>query len=85
MSKDLHMETQEQLLAKAPTAISLELVQIEYKFLGWDNSWSIKPPELILCKEAKHERRYFYQGRRGLNNTVVCDKCRYYYKYDSSD
>jgi hypothetical protein len=61
------------------------LVEQEYKFLGWDNSWNRPQPELRPCKEAKHERRYFFQGRRGLNNTVVCDICKYYYKSDSSD
>jgi hypothetical protein len=85
MSKDLHLETQEEQLAKEPTVITLKLVEEEYKFLGWDNSWNRPQPELRPCKEAKHERRYFFQGRRGLNNTVVCDICKYYYKSDSSD
>ena len=85
MSKDLHLEMQEKQLAKEPTAITLKLVEEEYKFLGWANSWNRLQPELRPCKEAKHERRYFFQGKKGLNNTVACDICRYYYKYDSSD
>jgi hypothetical protein len=85
MSKDLHLETQEQQLAKEPTAISLELVEREYNFLGWENGWSKSPPELLLCKEAKHQRRHSFRGNRGHDNTVSCDICRYYFKYDSSD
>ena len=85
MSKDLFMEVKEEELAKEETAISLALVEKEYKFLGWENAWSMKPPEVLPCKNDKHERRYFYRGRRGEDNTVVCDKCKYYFKYDSSD
>lgn len=85
MSKDLYMETQEEQLSKEPSAISLELVELEYKFLGWENGWTHRPIELKPCKEAKHELRRYSMGNRGLENIIVCDTCRYYFKYDSSD
>lgn len=85
MSKDLHMETQEELLAKEPTAITLEFIEREYKFLGWENGWNSPKPELDVCKDAKHERRHSFRGNRGHDNTVSCDICKYYFKYDSSD
>jgi hypothetical protein len=85
MSKDLFMEVKEEQLAKEETAITLEMVEMEYKFLGWENGWSIKPPEVLPCKNDKHQRRHFFRGRRGEDNTVACDICKYYFKYDSSD
>jgi hypothetical protein len=85
MSKDLFMEIKEEELSKEETAISLETVENTYKFLGWENGWNSPIPELDVCHEAKHKRRFSSKGNRGHENTVSCDICKYYFKYDSSD
>jgi hypothetical protein len=58
------------------------------KFLGWANGWSDDPDEVKLCKEEKH-RVTDQSDAPGVPykcfvHTVTCDKCGYYYKYDSS-
>jgi hypothetical protein len=85
MSKDLFMEMQEEQLAKKETAISIEMADATFKSLGWENAWDRTPQELIDCKKLNHTRRRYAHDRRGFENTVQCDICKYYYKYDSSD
>ena len=85
MSKDLFMEMQEEQLAKKETAISIEMADATFKSLGWENAWNKTPQELIDCKKLNHTRRRYAHDRRGFENTVQCDICKYYYKYDSSD
>ena len=85
MSKDLFMEMQEEQLAKTETAISIEMADATFKSLGWENAWDKTPQELIDCKKLNHPRRRYAHDRRGFENTVQCDICKYYYKYDSSD
>jgi len=85
MSKDLFMEMQEEQLAKKETAISIEMADATFKSLGWENAWDKTPQELIDCKKLNHTRRRYAHDRRGFENTVQCDICKYYYKYDSSD
>jgi len=66
--------------------INAELKEKNYKFLDWANSWVNDPPEVIKCSTEKctHHRSYS-RGNQGYENIVVCDKYKYYYKYDSSD
>lgn len=85
MSKDLFMLMQEEQLAKKETAISIEMADATFKSLGWENAWDKTPQELIDCKKLNHLRRRYTHDRRGFENTVQCDICKYYYKYDSSD
>ena len=85
MSKDLFMMMQEEQLAKKETAISIEMADATFKSLGWENAWDKTPQELIDCKKLNHHRRRYAHDRRGFENTVQCDICKYYYKYDSSD
>ena len=85
MSKDLFMEMQEEQLAKRETARSIEMADATFKSLGWENAWDKTPQELIDCKKLNHPRRRYAHDRRGFENTVQCDICKYYYKYDSSD
>lgn len=85
MSKDLFMETQEEQLAKEETAISFEMGDKTFNFLGWQNEWDKTPLELIECKKLNHTKRLYAHDRRGFENTVQCDICKFYFKYDSSD
>ena len=85
MSKDLFMLIQEEQLAKKETAISIEMADATFKSLGWENAWDKTPQELIDCKKLNHTIRRYAHDRRGFENTVQCDICKYYYKYDSSD
>jgi len=55
-----------------------------YKNLGWMNSWTSMKPEYTKCRELKHEVEHS-GDRRGIENKVVCHKCKIYWKYDSSD
>jgi hypothetical protein len=42
-------------------------------------------PEYCSCVEANHPRHEVSRGNRGYENTVSCDICKIYWKYDSSD
>jgi hypothetical protein len=66
----------------APT--DKELEKLGYKFLGWANGWSENPEELEKCHHFSHPYREISYSNRGLDHTVWCDICKFYYKYDSS-
>lgn len=42
-------------------------------------------PEYATCYELKHKTDEVQHSIRGYENTVSCDICKIYYKYDSSD
>lgn len=42
-------------------------------------------PEYTACEEAKHHRDHLQHNQRGSENTVSCDICKIYWKYDCSD
>jgi len=55
--------------------------------LGWANSWKEEPGLVEKCRSLGHERRGWDAGppNRGLEHVVICDICKYVYRYDSSD
>lgn len=59
----------------------------EMRNLGWANGWTEIPPEVKRCRELGHQPSHVDQGppNRGLEHVVSCDRCRYVYRYDSSD
>jgi len=69
-----------------PHDIDRKLKEANYKSLGWANGWGEKYPEEIeKCVELKHHRNDVSHNMRGTENTVSCDICKIYYKYDCSD
>lgn len=42
-------------------------------------------PEYANCIEQKHVRHEIQHNSRGSENTVSCDVCKIYWKYDCSD
>lgn len=45
-----------------------------------------KHPEWHICQmEHKHKTDEVYHSPRGTENTVSCDVCKIYWKYDCSD
>lgn len=42
-------------------------------------------PEYGKCRELKHAKDEIQHNPRGSENTVSCDECKIYYKYDCSD
>lgn len=42
-------------------------------------------PEYGKCRDLKHRRIEVQHNNRGSENTVSCDICKIYWKYDSSD
>jgi len=42
-------------------------------------------PEYRHCIDAKHHRDNIQHNPRGSENTVSCDICKIYWKYDCSD
>lgn len=63
-----------------------ELNQKGYTFLGWQNGWGNKRDvKYINCLDQNHKRKEIQHNRRGSENTVICDICKIYWKYDCSD
>ena len=63
-----------------------ELKEAGYQNLGWMNGWDGKDPEIYTkCRMKKHILEYVSYSHRGYDNTLYCDECKYYAKYDSSD
>lgn len=57
-----------------------------YKFLWWENWWMThKTEEYKLCHELGHKRDEVEHSHRWSENTVSCDICKIYWKYDCSD
>jgi hypothetical protein len=71
----------------------------EFKFLGWVNDWDAPadldvfgtdgqspptPPAYRVCRSSGHNRDEVRHSIRGSENTVSCDTCKVYWKYDSS-
>lgn len=42
-------------------------------------------PEYGKCRRLKHETDEIQHNQRGSENTVSCDICKIYWKYDCSD
>lgn len=42
-------------------------------------------PEYGKCRDEKHVKDSVQHNPRGSENTVSCDTCKIYYKYDCSD
>lgn len=42
-------------------------------------------PEYGKCRDLKHAKDSIQHNPRGSENTVICDICKIYYKYDCSD
>lgn len=69
-----------------PNEIDKLLKASGYKFLGWENSLSVRQiPEYINCQKENHVRDTVHHDNRGVEHTVSCDECKIYWKYDSSD
>ncbi len=41
--------------------------------------------EYTACMLSGHQKHEVYHNNRGSENTVSCDQCRIYWKYDCSD
>ena len=53
--------------------------------LKWANGWGSKTPEIVeVCRELEHKVSDISDRAFGHAHTVRCDKCGYFYKYDSS-
>ncbi len=53
--------------------------------LGWANGWGSKTPEIVLiCRLLEHKVSDTSDKAFGHTHTVRCDRCGYFYKYDSS-
>jgi len=57
------------------------MVRNEYRDLGWENGWVNTPKVVKECNEKGHERIIDQQIH---TTTIKCDKCKYYYKVDTS-
>jgi len=58
----------------------------EYRFLWWENWGSPQMnPQYIRCHELKHKLNDYQHNPRWSENTVWCDICKIYRKYDCSD
>ena len=44
-----------------------------------------KYPEFCACRDANHKQDEIQHNQRGSENTVSCDICKIYWKYDCSD
>lgn len=58
-----------------------------YNFMGWENGWGEmnKPNGFLKCKKAEHSLKSKQHNNRGSNNTVWCEECKIFWKYDCSD
>ena len=56
----------------------------DYKYLGYQNGWK-EPSEYTECRSKKHKLHDKQHNHRGSNNTVRCEECKIFYKYDCSD
>jgi hypothetical protein len=65
------------------------LKENNYKFLGWQNGWDYQnklfPNDYNICLIQKHKLDEIQHNSRGSENTVSCDICKIYWKYDCSD
>ena len=52
--------------------------------LGWANSWGEEPEVVRRCKARRHKTRDRRVRPFGHEHEVVCLRCGYVYKYDSS-
>lgn len=69
-----------------PNEIDRLLKADGYKFLGWENGRATREhPEYVSCHNQNHVRDTVHHDNRGNENTVSCDECKVYWKYDSSD
>lgn len=80
-----------------PKLINQALKDEKYVFLGWQNGWQGTVnngkheytkemyPQYRKCIDAGHQRDHISHNQRGSENTVSCDICRIYWKYDCSD
>ncbi len=55
----------------------------EYTNLGYVNSWELRPEELDLCNLLEHKRSEIKENEQRTLTTVVCDKCKIFYRYSS--
>jgi len=81
--------------------LNRELESKGYKFLGWQNGWLYvdgkvspdKHPEYCECLNKGHNKwdhpdgpwASYQHNSRGSENTVSCNICKIYWKYDCSD
>ena len=57
----------------------------ELKDLGWANGWKASPEIVVLCElSSDHHNTDTFDRRFGFTHRVQCDKCGYFYQYDSS-
>jgi len=58
-----------------------------YEFLGWLNGWLKEQAQIKrgFCIGKKHAGSDIQHDPRGSENTVICDICKIYWKYDCSD
>ena len=64
------------------------LKEAKYLNIGWMNLWGMikkYPKEYIKCCSENHQRDEIQHDKRGMENTVSCDVCKIYWKYDCSD
>ena len=62
-----------------------EVIEPKVQDLKWANGWGSETPEIVLiCRELEHKISDIPDKAFGHTHTVRCDKCGYFYKYDSS-
>lgn len=57
----------------------------EYQNLGWANGWRQTPEIVMSCHHDYPDKGTVSTSNRGYENIVICAKCGYIYRYDSSD
>lgn len=72
--------------------LEVELEESGYRNLGYANSWighqseRVKwPQEVLDCSRIHVHNRRTISGQRGIDSMTICDICKIYWKYDSSD
>ncbi len=53
-----------------------------YTYLGWANGWKDAPTQVENCK---HSLSRIQHDHKGMENTVFCAECKWYFNVDSSD
>lgn len=56
----------------------------KFTYLGHANNWHQVPAELMKCGDLGHEVQAT-NNERGADGEVRCERCRFWYTYDSSD
>jgi len=85
MEMEFNMEPDLCDLEPVPVITERDLIEQGYKYLGWMSGWDKEPPEMEACYEAGHELTNIALNESRTLNIYKCDKCKIFYKLDSSD